>query len=228
MATSGTTNWTLAISQIVEMAGRRVRPSSAGPMTGEEARNAREALNLVQIDISNRGYPLSLFELKTLSLTASTNQYTLPTDVADIYNLVYRETNADSTTTDIVLERKSIFEYNNIAAKAQEGRSSIYSVDRDRDAAVLYLFPTPDTADSLVYWAVTKPEDADAAQNDVDFNYRWHPCLVAGVAYYMALERSDVPIEKMSMLRQMYNEQIDLALMEDRDRSSTWLIPGAR
>ena len=228
MTTSGTTAWNLDVYQITELAARRARPSDAGPMTGEDARRARENLSLIQIDISNRGYPLSLFELRTLTLVAGTTDYTLPSDVSDIYDAVYRTVDTNAKTTDIPLERISIFNYNGIAAKDTQGQPSTFALQRGRDATTISLFPTPDQAQSIVYWAVTKPEDITAAQQSPDFNYRWFPCLVAGLAHYMAMERDDVTPEKAAALQDEYEFQLTNALMEDRERTSVFLIPGNR
>lgn len=228
MTTSGTTAWSLDVYQITELAGRRARPSNSGPMTGEDARRARENLALIQIDISNRGYPLSLFTLKTLTLVAGTTDYTLPTDVSDIYDAVYRTVDSAGNVTDIPLERISIFNYNGISVKDTAGKPSIFALQRGRDGTTLSLFPTPDAAQSIKYWAVVKPSDITAAQQSTDFNYRWFPCLVAGLAHYMAMERDDVAPEKVRALQEEYEFQLTNALMEDRERTSTFLIPGGR
>ena len=65
-------------------------------------------------------------------------------------------------------------------------------------------------------------DDADTAQNTLDMPFRFYPCLAAGVAYYIALERAP---NRGQMLKALYEEEFDRAATEDRDRSSFNVVP---
>jgi hypothetical protein len=50
------------------------------------------------------------------------------------------------------------------------------------------------------------------------------PCMVAGLAYYLALKIPDA-LERVPMLKAMYDEQWQLAADEDREKASLRLAP---
>jgi hypothetical protein len=68
-------------------------------------------------------------------------------------------------------------------------------------------------------------DDADAGANTLEIPFRFYPCLAAGLAYYIALKR--VP-EKVSMLKQLYEEEFERALSQDQDRVSFRVAPDLR
>ena len=68
-------------------------------------------------------------------------------------------------------------------------------------------------------------DDADAATNTVDMPFRFYPCFAAGLAYYISIKRAP---DRSVMLKQMYEEEWQLAATEDRDRSSFVITPSTR
>jgi hypothetical protein len=65
-------------------------------------------------------------------------------------------------------------------------------------------------------------DDADAGANTLQIPFRFYPCLAAGLAYYLALKRAP---EKVGMLKQLYEEEFERAMTEDRDRASFNVVP---
>jgi hypothetical protein len=65
-------------------------------------------------------------------------------------------------------------------------------------------------------------EDIDASTNDQDLPSRFIPCMVSGLAYYVAVKKNP---QKAMMLKQMYEEDFLRAYDSDRDRSSLHLVP---
>ena len=55
-------------------------------------------------------------------------------------------------------------------------------------------------------------------------NFRFFPCLVAGLAYYIAMKVPEF-MDRVPMLKTMYEEQFELAAGEDREKSSIRFVP---
>lgn len=227
MATSGTTTWNLTVAEIVETAAKRARPASMGPLAAKDAKDARIALNLVLIDLQNAGHSLNKIEYKTLSLGQGTTSYTLPVDVLDIFDAVWSK--YDSATglyTDYSLTRIDLAAYNQINDKALESTPSQFALHRGLSTATLYLYPTSASdTDKINYWAFTKIEDISAANEDVDLPQRYLNVLISGLAHYMAMEIPEVPEDKLARLEKHYEDAVELAFGEDRDRSSFFITP---
>ena len=65
-------------------------------------------------------------------------------------------------------------------------------------------------------------DDADAQVNTLDLPFRFYPCLVAGLAYYISMKRSP---ERVQLLKTVYEEEFQRAAAEDDDRVSLKLQP---
>lgn len=72
------------------------------------------------------------------------------------------------------------------------------------------------------YYYVQRIEDADAAVNNVDAPFRFLPCMVAGLAYYMAVKRAP---DRVQLLKAIYEEEFQRAADEDEDRVALKLTP---
>jgi hypothetical protein len=55
-------------------------------------------------------------------------------------------------------------------------------------------------------------------------NFRFLPCLVAGLAYHIAMKVPEL-MERLPMLKQAYDEQFDLAAGEDREKAPVRFVP---
>ena len=64
--------------------------------------------------------------------------------------------------------------------------------------------------------------DADTHKDTIEVPFRFYPCLAAGLAYYIALKRAP---DRIQLLKNMYEEEFDRAMAEDRDRSSFTITP---
>jgi hypothetical protein len=224
MATSGTTAFDMDFTEIAEeaweRAGREMR-------SGYDLRTARRSMNLLTIEWQNRGINLWTIEEGTVTLTKSSAQYTLPADTVDLIEQVVR-TNAGNTTTqsDITLNRIGVSTFASIPNKLTEGRPIQMWIDRQRDAPVLNLWPVPDKNDTytVVYWRIRRIQDAGSGVQTADMNFRFLPCLVAGLAYNIALKVPEL-MDRVPMLKQVYEEAFALAAAEDREKTSDYYIP---
>jgi hypothetical protein len=88
------------------------------------------------------------------------------------------------------------------------------------------VWPTPDnsTTYQLIYWRMRRIDDAGGGVNTMDVPFRFLPCLVAGLAYYLALK---VPNggQRMDLLKQQYDEAWDYASTEDRESAAQRFVP---
>ena len=229
MATSGTTTFNLDIADVIDEAMAML----GGEQTlGFEPLEARRTLNLLLIDWMNRGILLWKQNIATLDITNGTAKYTLPTSLIDITELVHR-TVSGSTNTDLALERITMEAYQRITNKTQTGRPTQYAINRLRDAAELYLWPTPDATTSsgtpiLSYFSFNKVEDVTKSNQDPDVPFRFLPCLSTGLAYKMSIKRPGITSERASMLKQMYEEELTSAMYADKERASLLIKPSFR
>ena len=67
---------------------------------------------------------------------------------------------------------------------------------------------------------------SDLGIQTADMNFRFYPCLVAGLAYYIAMKVPDL-VTRLEMLKSVYDEQFNLAAGEDREKAALRLVPRA-
>ena len=225
MASSGTTTFDLAIDEIIEEAYDML---GGEPQLGHDPVSARRSMNLLFIDMQNRGVPLFAQEQKTLSLVAEQESYTLDEDTVDLLEVALRKT-SNSVNTDTQLQRISMEEYLIIPNKANQGRTAQVALDRQK-TPVLYVWPSPetDTTDKILYWRVRRLQDVTASFQEVDWVYRYLPAITCGLAYYLGYKRFGVAPDKLNFLKVAYHEKLQLALEADRERVDMKVVPRLR
>jgi len=217
MATSGSTDFNLDAADIIEEAYERC---GLEVRTGYDARTARRSLNLMFSDWANRGVNLWTVRQGTLTLVPGTATYNedngLEAGMSDILEVALRRNN-----TDFEVDRISRGEYLNVPNKTTEGRPSQFYFNRQIKPEVT-MWPTPDAADTLVYYYIKRIEDIDTSKNDAEVPFRFIPCMVAGLAYYLAMKKAP---ERIQLLKAVYEEEFQRAADEDEDRVSLKLQP---
>jgi len=223
MATSGTTAFNMDFTEIAEeaweRAGREMR-------SGYDLRTARRSMNLLTIEWQNRGINMWTIDSGSVSLTNGTGQYTLPADTIDLLEQVVRTGAGNvSTQSDLTISRISVSTFASIPNKLTTGRPVQVWVERLRDAPRINIWPVPDSNDyTFVYWRMRRVEDAGSGIQTADMNFRFFPCLVAGLAYYIALKVPEL-MPRVDMLKAVYEEQFQLAAGEDREKASIRFVP---
>lgn len=217
MTTSGTRDFNLDVGEIIEEAYERC---GLEVRTGYDARTARRSLNLMFADWANRGLNLWTVTQTTQALTQGTSTYTLAADVVDILEMVLRRDG-----TDYEVERISRGEYLTFPNKTAQGRPSQFYFDRQIQPVITLWQPPENSTDILVFYYVRRLQDADTLVNTTDMPFRFYPCMVAGLAYYIAMKRAP---ERMQILKAVYEEEFMRAADEDRDRVSLFLQPDSR
>lgn len=194
---------------------------------GYDLKTARRSLNLLTLEWANKGLNLFTIEAGTLSLTAGTTVYTLPTGTIDIIEHQLR-TGTGTAQVDTALERISVSTYAQQTNKQITGRPTQIFVQRLPTSTTVTLWPTPDNSQSytLFYYRL-KGIDGLASGIGADMTSvppRFVPALVAGLAYYIAMKKPEA-IQRVLPLKAVYDEQFELAAGEDRDRSSVNFVP---
>jgi len=223
MATSGTSAFNLDLTEIVEEAFERC----GGELrTGYDLKTARRSLNLMFADWANRGINMWTFEQGSINLVAGTATYNLPTDTVDLLEHVIRTgAGSASTQADLTITRISVSTYATIPNKLQQARPIQVWIER-LDTPRITVWPTPDDSQPyvFVYWRMRRIQDAGNGVNTMDMPFRFIPCMVAGLAYYLALK---VPggAERLPILKQQYDEAWQLASDEDREKAAVRFVP---
>ena len=231
--TSGTTTFEkgFSISDIVEEAYERIGIQG---VSGYQLKGARRSLNIMFQEWANRG--LHYWEVGNNSITLvdgqstytiyrstsdGTSDATAIYGVDDILEASYR--NASSVDTPLTKINRST--YQALANKTSEGTPSQYFVQRFIDKITITLYLTPGSTEAgnfLNFYYVNRIQDAGAYTNDVDVPYRFVPCMIAGLAYYLGVKFAP---DRVQMLKMLYEDELNRALTEDGSSSSSFITP---
>ncbi len=224
MTTSGTTAFDMDFTEIAEeaweRAGREMR-------SGYDLRTARRSMNLMTIEWQNRGINMWTIDEGTVTMVKGTSQYDLPADTIDLLEQVIRTNSGNEyTQSDLTISRISVSTYASIPNKLTEGRPIQVYVERLRDNPKINVWPVPDKNDEYIfkYYRMRRIQDAGTGIETADMNFRFFPCLVAGLAYYISMKEPEL-MARVPMLKDAYEEQFALAAGEDRDKTAARFVP---
>ena len=226
MATSTTNDFNLDIAEAAEeafeLAGLEMR-------TGYDLRTARRSIDLMMLEWANRGLNLWQVESGSTTLTAGTATYTLDADTIDLleHHLRTDDGNSDSQS-DTELTRVSFSTYAGIPNKLDEGRPNEILINRNTSSTTFTLYPIPDSAQTykVIWYRLRQIYDAGTpASNNLDIPKLFLPCLVSGLAYYIA-QKNPEAFQRVPFLKQQYEEQWKLAADENRVKASVRFVPG--
>jgi hypothetical protein len=185
-------------------------------------------MNLLFADWANRGINLWTVEQGSINLTQGTATYNLPNDTVDLIEHVIRTGAGNvSTQVDLTITRISVSTYSSIPNKLQQARPIQVWINRQAPTPTITVWPVPDQTNNyqFVYWRLRRIQDAGAGGTYTqDVPFRFIPCLVAGLAYYLSMKIPGA-MERMQVLKQQYDEAWDLASTEDRDKSAVRFVP---
>ena len=217
MTTSGSRDFNLDVAEAIEEAYERI---GLEMRTGYDAKTARRSMNLMFAEWANRGLNLWTVATGTTTVTQGASQYTLAEDVVDLLDMVLRRSG-----TDYEMSRISRGDYLEFPNKTDQGRPSQFYFDR-QIAPQITLWQTPENStDQLVYYYVQRIEDVDSLTNTTAVPFRFYPCMVAGLAYYLAIKRAP---DRVQMMKSIYEEEFQRAANEDEDKVPLMLTPSIR
>lgn len=217
MATSGTTNFKLDVSDVIEEAYELI---GLEMRTGYDARKARRSLNVMFQDWANRGINLWKVEQVSESMIEGQSQYQMDGGDIDVLEAVVRRDGTDYT-----LERITREDYLNLPQKSQTGRPTQIYVQRTAVPS-FYVWPTPENnTDAVISYRIRRIEDANSLTNDVDVPSRFIPPMVTGLAYYLSMKAAP---ERAQAMKMVYEEDFARAANEDSERGSLYIRPSYR
>ena len=220
MTTSGTASFNLEFDDIITEAYERCGYENRD---GYDMKTALRSINLMFAEWANRGLNLWTIEQRQITLNAGQYEYTLPDDTVDALSAVIRTTAGTSNQQDITIDRIGYAEYLHVPNKNTQSRPAQYFVQRTVPAK-LFLYPAPDatTTYAFRYYVIRRIQDTGADTNTPDVSFRFLPCLIAGLAYYLAIKKAP---DRIQILKQFYEEEFFRAASEDRERSSYFAVP---
>lgn len=215
----------LPIDEIIEEAYDLVGQTQIG---SENMRTAKRSLNLLFIELRNKNIPMCNLEKVSIPMIQGQAEYTLDEKVLDIMNAVIKRDDVD-----IPMVRMSLFDYQNQPAKTQQGRAIVYSVDRQKDAPIISVWPTSENStDTMEVWAFRKNADVDNYTDFVDIATKYIPAMTIGLASKLALKNTKMTVEERlamsNKLESQYEMKLTEAFEEDRERISVFFTPTPR
>jgi hypothetical protein len=212
--------------------------------TGYDFRTARRSLNFLLGEWANRGINLWTIEEGSINLVQGQTTYDLPNDTVDLdWSMLFvRIPDQGPNQTDINISRISVSTYSTIPNKLAQGRPIQVWINRQSGQTTdligatsanpqINVWPTPDQGTQLnpyyvfYYWRLKRIFDAGDGVNVPDIPFRFQNCLVAGLAYMIAVKKPDVAPDRLMGLKMMYDEAWDLASQEDREKAPDRFVP---
>ena len=242
MASSGTATFEsgFLIDDVIQEAYDRVGLRS---VSGYQLKSARRSLNIMFQEWANRG--LHYWEIGNANLdlvegqasyilyrsaTDGTSATTIPASlygVDDILEATFRTNRGTTTQNDSALTKINRSTYSGLSNKLSKGQPTQYYVQRFIYNITLNIYPTPDAtaaAKEVSFYYVKRIQDAGGYSNTADVPYRFVPCMVAGLAYYLSQKYKPELVQQMKLL---YEDELNRALTEDGSSSSTYITPQA-
>jgi len=231
--TSGTYTFdkTFAIDEIIEEAYERI---GMQPNAGFNLKSARRSLNIMFQEWANRG--LHYWEVANNSLTLVDGQsvYTMyrstsdgTSDTTAVYGVddILEASYRNSSSVDFPLTKINRSAYQALSNKTDEGTPTQYFVQRFIDKVTITLYLTPgstEAGNTINYYYVKRIQDVGDYTNATDVPYRFVPCMVSGLSYYLSQKFAPQRTQELKLL---YEDELQRALTEDGSSSSTFITP---
>lgn len=194
--------------------------------SGYDLRTVRRSLNMLTLEWQNRGLNLFTIESGTQALTSGTAEYTMPSDTIDLIEHQLR-TGTGTNQIDTALMRVSVSTYAQQTNKNTQGRPTQIYINRGAADVKATVWPVPDSDDyTLFYYRLKGIDGLNAGiSGSAAIPPRFVPALVSGLAYMIAMKKPEA-LQRIIPLKELYEEQFNLAAAEDRERASLHLTPG--
>lgn len=110
----------------------------------------------------------------------------------------------------------------NTTAASHSSGTSVYI----KQVPAITVWPTPDNTQTytFVYWRMRRTQDAGGGVDVMDIPFRFIPCMVAGLAYYMSMKIPKA-LPRMEVLQAQYEAAWQLAAEEDREKAAIRFVP---
>ena len=220
-----------SIADIVEEAYERIGMQG---VSGYQLKGARRSLHILFQEWSNRGLHYWEIANNTITLVNNQNVYTMfrstsdgTSDATAVYGVddVLEASFRNSSNVDTPLTKINRSTYQGLSNKTDTGTPTQYFVQRFIDKVTITLYLTPGTNEAgkfINFYYVKRIQDAGAYTNDADVPYRFVPCMIAGLAYYLSMKYAP---ERIQPLKLIYEDELNRALIEDGSSSSSYITP---
>ena len=238
--TSGTATFdkNFAIDEIVEEAFERIGLTN---VAGYQLKSARRSLNILLQEWGNRG--IHYWEIDELDLdliegqaeykffrssddgTSATSNPNGVYGISDILEAQLRSNRTQTTQSDSPMTKVDRSTYGGFSNKLSKGTPNQYFVQRFIDHVSIQIYPTPDSTNAskdMHFYYIKRIQDAGDYTNASDVPFRFIPCMVSGLAYYLAQKYNPQLIQPMKLV---YEDEFARALAEDGSASSTYITP---
>ena len=216
-----TSTLTAAIATTTATAGITIASKDRMPDSG--------TINVGSENISYTGFS----GLELTGVTRGVNGTTAAThsDGAAITNFVNQATEIlecsyrNSSNVDSPLEKINRSQYQALSNKTSTGQPSQYFVQRFIDHVLITIYLTPSSTqngDVINFYYEKRIQDAGAYSNATDVPYRFVPCMVAGLSYYLAMKYAQPRIQELKLI---YEDELARALEEDGSSASVYISP---
>ena len=139
----------------------------------------------------------------------------------EILEMSYR----NSSNVDSPLEKINRSQFQALSNKSSTGQPSQYFVQRFVDHILITLYLTPGSTENgnvINFYYEKRIQDAGAYTNATDVPYRFVPCMVAGLTYYLSMKYATPRIQELKLI---YEDELARALEEDGSSSSVYIAP---
>ena len=240
--TSGTTTFdkTFSVDEIVEEAFERL---GIQQVSGYQLKTSRRSLNIMLQEWGNRG--IHYWEIGELDLDLIQGQseykfYRASSDgtsatsnpngiygMSDVLEAQLRSNRTATDQSDSPMTKVDRSTYAAFSNKLSQGTPNQYWVQRFIDHVSINIYPTPDSTNAskdMHFYYIKRIQDIGAYTNATDMPFRFVPCMVSGLAYYLSMKYAPQMTQQMKML---YEDEFQRALQEDGSASSTFITPKA-
>ena len=239
--TSGTTTFdkTFAIEEIIEDAFERIGLNS---VAGYQLKSARRSLNILFQEWGNRGIhyweigstnidliegqaDYDFFRSSDDGTSATTNDPASVFGISDVLEAQLRSNRTQTTQSDSPMTKVDRSTYAGFSNKLSKGTPNQYWVERFIDKVTIHIYPTPDSTNAskdMHFFFIKRIQDVGDYTNATDLPFRFVPCMVSGLAYYLAMKYVPQLIQPMKLV---YEDELARALAEDGSASSTYITP---
>ena len=240
--TSGTTTFDkdFSIDEIVEESFERL---GIQQVSGYQLKTSRRSLNIMLQEWGNRG--IHYWEIGELDLDLiqgqaeykffraaadGTSATSNPNGIYGISDVLEAQLRSDRTATDqsdSPMTKVDRSTYGAFSNKLSQGTPNQYWVQRFIDHVSISVYPTPDSTNAskdIHFYYIKRIQDVGAYTNATDIPFRFVPCMVSGLAYYLSMKYAPQMTQQMKLV---YEDEFQRALAEDGSASSTFITPKA-
>ena len=240
--TSGTTTFdtTFTIDEIIEDSFERIGMQG---VAGNQLRSARRSLNILFQEWGNRG--IHYWEIGELDLdliqgqaeykffrsaadgTSATSNPNGVYGMSDVLEAQLRSDRTQSDQSDSPMTKVDRSTYGAFSNKLSQGTPNQYWVQRFIDHVSINVYPTPDSTNAskdMHFYYIKRIQDIGAYTNATDMPFRFIPCMVSGLTYYLSMKYAPQLTQQLKLL---YEDEFQRALQEDGSDSSTYITPKA-